>query len=105
MPVRPAWRLALVFPVFQSLLTLLLFGGMLLDNSWFFLNSIYSLANVTIVVLGMFVILGLALWDRVTTHDRRDWLHWLGVAAMLIWNLPTLILRLFDWLGVSTFPE
>lgn len=97
MPVRPAWRLALVTPILQSVLVMLLFGSMLLQDQWYSLNDIYSYANVVINILGIFVVVVLAVWDQATTHDRRDWLHWLGVAAMLLWNLPMLILQVVNF--------
>ncbi|QDU78220.1 hypothetical protein Pan97_53040 [Bremerella volcania] len=97
LPVRPAWRLALVAPVLQNLLTILLFGNLLLENQWYLFSAIYSYANLTFNLLGIFTVLALTAWDRATTHDRRDWLHWLGVAAMLIWDLPTLIIQLSGW--------
>lgn len=97
MPVRPAWRLSLIFPILQTVLVILLFLSMLLENQWYFLNGIYTYVDVAVNVLGMFIILGLAVWDRATTNDHRDWLHWLGVAAMLIWSLPTLILQIIGW--------
>ncbi len=98
MPVRPAWRLALVTPILQSLLAMLLFGSVLLQESWFMLNSIYSLANVANNVLGIIAIVCLAVWDQVTTQHRRDWLHWLGISAMLIWNLPTIVFQVISYL-------
>ncbi|MFN3150755.1 hypothetical protein [Bremerella sp.] len=96
LPVRPAWRLTLVTPVLQSLLILLLFANMLMQNPSYLINGIYSYANVAINLLGIFIILGVAVWDRATTHDHRDWLHWLGVVAILIWNLPMLVLHVVN---------
>lgn len=96
LPVRPVWRVTLVDPVLQSLLILLLFASMLMQNQFYLLNGSYSYANVAINLLGIFIILGIAVWDRATTHDHRDWLHWLGVVAMLIWNLPMLVLHVVN---------
>ncbi|MBI1248756.1 hypothetical protein GC197_13060 [bacterium] len=34
---------------------------------------------------GMLLMLGiLAIWDRATTSDRRDLVHWIGVATVAI---------------------
>ncbi|PQO31158.1 hypothetical protein C5Y96_12460 [Blastopirellula marina] len=97
-PVRPAWRLMLAPLVLQNLLTIWLFAGMLLGNQWRMFGALYPYVNLAIHVMGIFTLLLLATWDYASTRDRRDWLHWLGIVIMLIWDVPTLILQLRTWL-------
>lgn len=97
MPVRPAWRLNLVPPALQNILTIGFFVGLFQDQQWHLFNALFPYFNVAINLMGIFLLLVLATWDYASTRDRRDWLHWLGIVAMLIWNVPTLILQLRTW--------
>ncbi|MBI1248758.1 hypothetical protein GC197_13070 [bacterium] len=86
LPVRFAWRLLLIRPVMHALLLIvqaILFAAtasmMLEDRSKllalpgyaFLLNEFFALVLVVV----------LAIWDCTTTNDRRDYIHWAGVAA------------------------
>lgn len=97
MPVRAAWRLILVPTALQNMLAICLFVGVLLGHQWFSLSGIYPYANVAIHLMGIIILPILVTWDYATTNGQRDWLHWLGVAAMLIWNVPTLVLQMMAW--------
>ena len=87
LPVRFAWRILLIRPVMHAMLLIVQSAVFALatttmmpkENLWLLSLPWYGIIFNEFFALTMNV--ALAIWDCTTTNDRRDFLHWTGVAA------------------------
>lgn len=95
LPVRPMWRLVLVMPCVMSLLSIIgVTWWLVTENAVMWLHLLRL--EIVVVVVGLLVLLSIAAWDKATTRDRRDMLHWLGVVTVVLLNSPPILIRLYE---------
>lgn len=94
LPVRATWRWVLLMPCLMSLTSMAIWSMFIGLDYYGFLFLVR--AEIVIVVLGLLILLSIAAWDKVTTRDRRDGLHWLGVATVVIMNSPPILIRVYE---------
>ncbi|PQO46316.1 hypothetical protein [Blastopirellula marina] len=94
LPVRPTWRWVMLMPCLMSL-TWIAVWSMVIGLDYYAFWYVVRI-EIVLVVLGLFILLSIAVWDQATTRDRRDWLHWLGVATLVILNSPPILIRVYE---------
>ncbi|MBI1248760.1 hypothetical protein GC197_13080 [bacterium] len=98
LPVRPAWRILLIRPVVQAFILVTLMVQIAFQFfPW--LGSFSGVASILNELTAFLMIVTLAIWDRVTTSDRRDYLHWIGVVSTaLVFGFSVVFnLSMFFW--------
>ena len=93
LPVRATWRWVLVMPCLMSLTWVAVRSMVIWLNYYAFWFVVR--VEIVIVVLGLLILLSIAAWDKATTRDRSDALHWLGVATVVIMNSPAILIRVY----------
>ncbi|MBI1248759.1 hypothetical protein GC197_13075 [bacterium] len=97
LPVRLAWRLLLI----PSLVGIVLLWEAVAEAQqwlpeWF--SHLYWFGMVVNTFSPILLLIVLVIWDRLTTSDRRDFIHWGGVViyglalgASILMNLPFIL--------------
>lgn len=94
LPVRPTWRWVMLMPCLQSLMMVGLWSLVIAFN--YFPYSVVVQADIVFNVLGLLILLSIAAWDKATTRDCRDTVHWLGVVTVVILNSPPILIRTYE---------
>lgn len=98
LPVRKVWWLTLIPQTILGLATIGLFGAVLAGyqahGSYYF-----ELFKPWMLMFDMLVLVVIGVWDRWTTNNRRDWLHWWGVITAMLLSGGDLLLRTIYGLG------
>ncbi|PQO33000.1 hypothetical protein [Blastopirellula marina] len=78
-PVRPMWRWVLALPCLVIVVDYFQQSFLLFTQ----VNAIQFARQIIVAgtMVAPIVLLAIAIADQATTQDRRDWLHWLGVAC------------------------
>ncbi|WP_147274194.1 hypothetical protein [Bremerella cremea] len=103
LPVRWPWRILLLSPFLEMVAFLFLFYAMHSMASTpslpphlrlsFTMRSA-DLAGQVGTSLRVLLLIGLTIWDRLTTPTTRDWLHWVGCVMTFLYFTLTLLVRL-----------
>ncbi|MBI1248761.1 hypothetical protein GC197_13085 [bacterium] len=81
MPVRPAWRLLLIPSVMSVAMTIVSISGLSFLLHWW---PIAAFNWFVVTFAPILLLIALTIWDRVTTSDHRDVIHWVGVATNVV---------------------
>ncbi len=92
LPVRKVWRLLTLVPLMSLWSSLVVTVWLLTSSGWLWMAFDWIFFGEKVAYgVGVLLIPGLAAWDVVTTDQRRDWLHWLGVIVVFQFFLISLV--------------
>lgn len=99
LPVRMIWRSYLVAICFLYGVTILQLVLLLSDSNFMLVDfDWFTTAYLAGILFTFFLLIGLAVYDKLTTDERRDLLHWLGVVVTAQFYIPS-----FIFLGMNHF--
>jgi len=90
LPVRSMWRVLVVIYFLGAMAGLVELAALQLDlhpeaEAW------YGYVSIRWFLLSAVALVCFAIWDVLTTHQRRDWLHWVGIGNELVFFTPTFV--------------
>ncbi|PQO46314.1 hypothetical protein [Blastopirellula marina] len=84
LPVRAPWRMIALVPFLYYLpMPFFTLGVAIPSDALIGISMRIMGSRHYILGGGILLLIGLAIWDNATTRNRRDWLHWLGIAIVL----------------------
>ncbi len=92
-PVRPMWRWVLVVPCLVKVCAIYAEHGLLFTqiSSRQFWHQIVLYGTIVAIA----ALVAMAVGDKLTTRDRHDWVHWLGVANTALLISPPIWVEIF----------